>query len=116
MRKTNPQLIQLINDLKRKSREEGVAIWRDIAKRLEKATRKRPAVNISKINRYTVENDVVVVPGKVLGSGTLSHPVTVAAQGFSGSALNKINRIGRAITIEALMHENPRGSGIKIIR
>jgi large subunit ribosomal protein L18e len=43
--------------------------------------------------------------------------VTVAALGFSGQAVSKIESAGgKCIRIEKLMQEHPKGSGIKILR
>jgi len=90
-------------------------IWRDVAERLWKPRRQRVEVNLSTINRYTENGDVVVVPGKVLGSGELDHPVTVAAWKFSRRALKEIRKKGEAITIDDLLERNPEGKGVKII-
>jgi len=126
-RKTNPQINKLIEDLKRIARENSAPIWRDIAKRLEKPRRNYAAVNLSKINRYSSSNDTILVPGKVLSSGTMEKPVTVAALGFSKKAFEKICKCreggkegkgeerGKCITIEELVKNNPKGSGVKII-
>jgi large subunit ribosomal protein L18e len=116
MRKTNPNLIRLIRDLKAKSREENVSIWQSIAEKFERPTRRFTELNISRINRYTVENDTVIVAGKVLGAGDISHPVTVAAFNFSSSAREKIiGAGGRCQSIEELMKANPKGSNVKIM-
>jgi len=45
----------------------------------------------------------------------LDHKVTVSAFKFSKSALEKINKNGRAINLYDLYKENPRGSGVKIM-
>ena len=76
---TNPQLIDLIGLLKKESREKQAAIWLDVADHLAKSRSQRVAVNLSKLNRHTKKADVVVVPGKILGSGSIDHAVTVAA-------------------------------------
>lgn len=110
---TNSELLKLIRAL-RKNREG--KIWRDLAERLSKPRSRRAVVNVSRINRYTVEGDVVVVPGKVLGAGKLTHPVCVAAFSFSKTARGKILEAGgECITIQELMERNPRGSNVKII-
>lgn len=116
IRKTNPQLLKLISDLKNKSREEDVSIWRDIAKRLEKPTRNYAEVNLSQINRHTSEGETALVPGKVLGSGIIDHSVNVAALGFSSKAKDKITEKGKCLSIDGLMEENPKGSGVRILR
>ncbi len=113
---TNPQLIMLIRFLRKHSREHKARIWRTIAEYLGKPKRKRVAVNISRLNRYTQKNDVVVVPGKVLGAGELDHPITVAAFAFSAKAREKIQKAkGKCLSLMELAQKNPKGSNIKII-
>lgn len=115
--KTNPFLIELVERLRLKSREESARIWKDVARRLEKPRRSYAEVNMSRINRYTEENDVILVPGKVLGSGHLGHPVTVAALDFSEAARRRIeSEKGECLSIYDLMALNPKGSGVKILK
>ena len=114
---TNIHLRLLASYLRKAARSHGSRMWRRVAELLLIRRRARIAVNLSRINRYTKEGDVVVVPGKVLGAGTLDHKVTIAAWRFSGGALRKIKRCGgEAITIDELVRRNPRGSGVKLMR
>lgn len=113
---TNPQLIELINSLKKQSRETKTRVWTDIAEKLAKSKRKRIAVNLSRINRYTKRNETVAVPGKVLGSGEIRHSVTVAAFAFSKAAEEKIKSArGKCLTFSEIFQKDPKGSKIKII-
>jgi len=113
---TNPDLLRLIRFLRKKSRENEAAIWRRIAEMLSKPKRRRIAVNVSRINQYSKENDEVVVPGKVLGAGVINHPVKVAAFAFSEKARSKIIKAkGKCLTIPELAEMNPKGSNVKII-
>lgn len=113
---TNPILKKLIQELKKASIEQDVAIWKRLATDLEKSTRTRRIVNLSKINRYTKENETIVVPGKVLGSGELNHKLNVSAYKFSESALEKLQKIGaKTIPLSDLIKENPKGKKIRII-
>lgn len=113
---TNITLRKLVDLLRKKSIENNVKIWRAVAEDLEKPRRGRRVVNVSRINRYTKDGDVVVVPGKVLGAGKLDHKVVVAAVGFSKTALEKIKVAGgEAISIYELIERNPSGSRVKII-
>jgi large subunit ribosomal protein L18e len=113
---TDINLRRLIRYLRKKSNEEGVNVWKDIAWRLERPRRQRAEVNISKINRYTKEGDVVIVPGSVLGAGKLEHKVTVAAWKVSETARKKIVEAGgEVLTIEELIERNPKGSGVTIM-
>ena len=113
--KTNYQLKGLIEELKKVSAENGTALWKRIALDLEKPTRSSRIVNLSRLNRYTKDKYVVVVPGKVLGTGELDHNVTVAAFSFSGSAKEKINSNGKAMTLRELLNTNPKAQKVKII-
>ncbi|WP_456472418.1 50S ribosomal protein L18e [Methanocaldococcus sp.] len=116
-RSTNPKLVKLIETLKYESYKNNAKIWKDLARRLAKPRRRRAEVNISKINRYTKDGDMVVVPGKVLGAGRLDHKVVVAAFSFSETAKRLIEEAGgEAISIEELIKRNPKGSNVKIMR
>ena len=112
---TNPVLKNLIVELRKKSNEHNAGIWKRLAEDLEKPTRKRRIVNLYKINKYTKDNETVVVPGKVLAVGELDHNVTVAAFTFSGTARDKINKVGKAIPINDLLKEDPKGKRIRIL-
>jgi len=115
-RSTNPDLTDLIRLLRKKSRENEAAIWLDAAERLSRSRRMRIAVNISRISRYTQENDDVLVPGKLLGAGLISHPVRVAALGFSDQARVRILEAkGKCLSILELVEINPKGTNVKLI-
>lgn len=115
--KTDPNLLSLIDELKRVSREKDVAIWRDIARRLDKPKRNWAEVNISRLERYAEDGDVIIVPGKLLGAGNLSKKLTVAAFKFSDSARQKIEGAGgRNLSITELLQESPEGSSIRVMR
>lgn len=113
---TNPYLKQLVETLKKKSLELQAPIWKTIAKKLEKPTRQRIEVNLSRIERYANDGDTVIVPGVVLSSGQLTKSVNIAAWKFSSSSIKKIKETkGKCLTIEELIKENPKGSNVKII-
>ena len=116
MSKTNPRLNSLIAKLKSVSRESGVRVWQDVADRLEKPRRTHAEVNLGRIERYAREEETVVVPGKVLGSGVLQKDVTVAAVDFSSSARTKIEQVGETVALEELVADNPEGSNVRVIR
>ena len=69
-----------------------------------------------KLTEYeAVDGEIIVVPGKVLSMGDLTKKITVAAYQFSENAEEKINAVGKAISIRQLMKENPKGKRIRII-
>ena len=116
MSKTSPRLSSLIAELKSASRDSGADVWRDVAGRLEKPRRTHAEVNLSRIERYAKEDETVVVPGKVLGSGALQKSVTIAAVDFSGSARTKIAQAdGEALHLEQALEQNPDGSNVRVI-
>jgi len=116
IRKTNPNLVGLIGKLKEASRTNEAPVWRDIALRLEGPASNWAEVNISRLDRYASENETVVVPGKLLGSGEIDKKLTVAAYRFSGQAKEKIvNAGGQNLSIEELLARNPTGSKVRIM-
>ena len=116
LKATNPELISLIRDLKKNSRENQAQVWRSLADHLSSSNRSRIAVNVSRLNRYTKDGETVVVPGKVLGSGKADHPITVAAFAFSDVAQSKIQAAkGKCLSIRDLMKKNPSGKNVKIM-
>ncbi len=113
---TNQHLQTLIAHLKRESYIQETPLWHRIAEDLEKPTRQRRLVNISRIQRHAAQDSIFIVPGKVLGSGSLTQPVTVAAWQFSNAAREQIKAAkGKAISIPELLKINPKGKNITII-
>ncbi len=114
--KTNPQLTFLINELKKVSKEKEVAIWKDIAKRLEKPLRNWAEVNLDKIEKHIGEKETALIPGKVLSTGNINKKITIAAWSFSDKSIEKIKKSGgKAITINELLEKNPEGKNIRIM-
>jgi large subunit ribosomal protein L18e len=115
--KTNPQLIELIKTLKKASIERSVKIWKALAEQLESSRKNWCEVNLSRISRYAKENETIIVPGKVLGSGMLNKKITIAAFSFSKQAEEKIiaNK-GKVLSIAELLAHNPAGSNVRIIK
>jgi large subunit ribosomal protein L18e len=114
--KTNPRLTSLIADLKSVARDGGGDVWQAVAERLEKPRRTHAEINLGRIDRYAREDETVVVPGKVLGSGALRTEVTVAAVDFSSAAETKIDQVGEAVTLEEALADNPDGSNVRVMR
>ncbi|MEM4462404.1 MAG: 50S ribosomal protein L18e [Candidatus Bathyarchaeia archaeon] len=113
--KSNPILIETIKILRNTAKSRKKRVWDAIADKLEKPGDIR-IVNVSKLDKYLNDGDIAVVPGKVLGGGSISKRVTVAALAFSAKAKSKIESAGgRCISLRKLIEENPDGSYVKII-
>ena len=114
---SNPERIQIIRLLKKQSRESNKTIWKTVANYLSKTQPQRTTVNLSKINRYSEKDEILIIPGKVLGTGKIDHQVTIAAFSSSEKAREKIKKAkSKYLSIQEIIKKNPKGQKIKIIR
>jgi large subunit ribosomal protein L18e len=115
--KTNAELIRLTEALRASANQHQARVWKKLASVLDAPASSYVQVNLSHLNRYTNASDVVVVPGKVLGAGTIEHPIRVGALGFSENArLKIIAAAGTITTIDEIVQALPKGRNIKIIK
>jgi large subunit ribosomal protein L18e len=115
--RTDPNRLALIRYLKKLSQDKGGQIWALLASELSKTKKRRISVNLSHLNRVTSPGDVVLVPGKVLASGSLEHNLEIAAESFSSIAQEKIElNGGQCLSIVELVEKNPSGSEVKFIK
>lgn len=113
---TNQVVIQMVKLLKQASVKNEAPIWSRLAKLALKTSSSKRVVNLNKINDITKENDVIVVPGKVLGTGNVLHKVTLSSFSISNSAAKKIIESGgKIITFSEMIEKFPTGKGVSII-
>ncbi len=113
----NSEIEKTIRELKTAAKKSGHPIWGALAEELDKPKRIRVSVNLSSVNRLTKEGEVAAVPGKVLATGKLEHPVTVAAFSFSDAAKEKIKAAGgEAKTLSQLAVEGIEPEKVKIVK
>lgn len=94
------------------ARKQETPFWQRVADDLEKASRRRVEVNLSRIARASKQGETVVVPGKVLGNGQLAHKVRVVAFSFSQSALRKLEEADcESMSISEFLQKDPQGNG-----
>ena len=73
-------------------------------------------VNIGRISRLVKDDQVIFVPGKVLGTGVIDKKVTVGAHSFSESARSKIVASGGTVlSVQDFVKEFPDGRGVKLV-
>ena len=114
---SNPILLDTIRFLKVKARENKSRLWEVAAEHLSKPKRSRAVLDLNHISRAAAAKSAVLVPGKVLGSGPLRHPVVMGAFEFSESAKSKIERAGgECIGIRDFVSRYPKGSKVQILR
>ncbi|AFZ70312.1 ribosomal protein L18E [Caldisphaera lagunensis DSM 15908] len=113
---TNEILLNTISSLRKQYKNTKSKIWLYAAELLSRPKRRRIAVNLNKINRFANDNDVILIPGKVLGEGRINKKVTIIAFSFSKEAIEKIRSSGgNYITIEEALKTYPEGKSIKIL-
>ncbi|MGQ0791508.1 MAG: 50S ribosomal protein L18e [Nitrosopumilaceae archaeon] len=113
---TNQVVIQMVKLLKQASVKNDAPIWSKLAKLALKTSSAKRVVNLTKINDVTKENDVIVVPGKVLGTGNVLHKVTLSSFSISNSAAKKIIESGgKIISFSEMIEKFPTGKGVSII-
>ena len=114
---TNENLIGLVDFLRSESKAKKAPIWGDVAKRIGGPRRNRAEVNLNILNRNSKANDVIAIPGKLLGSGAIGHKVTVAALSFSSKAQKKITESGgKCLSFNELVNKNPKGTNVLILK
>ncbi|MFZ0224859.1 MAG: 50S ribosomal protein L18e, partial [Candidatus Nitrosopolaris sp.] len=106
----------MIWTLRKAFKKNKSSIWRALEYEISKARSIRREVNISRLSSVTKNGEVIVVPGKVLGSGEMDHQLTVCALSISYMATKKITDVGgKVITLDELIDRYPQGSGVRII-
>ena len=113
---TNQVVIRMASDLRKASVANDAPIWRKLAEYALKPSIARRDVNVNRINELTKENDTVVFPGKVLGTGAISHKITLCSFSISNSAAAKVLASGgKIISHSDLIKQNPTGKGVVLL-
>ena len=113
---TNQVVIRMAKDLKKASMKNDAPIWAKLAEYALKPSVARRDINLNRIGQLTKENDIVVFPGKVLGTGNVSHKITLCSFSISNSAANKIlENGGKLINYSDLIEQNPTGKGVILL-
>jgi len=112
----NNEIVQAIVELKKAFLDSKVKLWKRLYKEASRPTRSRRRINIVRLDKHTKDNDIVVVPGKLLGIGIMTKKITVAPLQISEKARQKLEKANcKIITITELIKNNPKATNIKII-
>jgi large subunit ribosomal protein L18e len=91
-------------------------IWRALQEELRGPRANRHEINVRRLAAITNADEVIIVPGKVLGTGSLGHKLTVCALSISQTAARKITESGgKVVTFDDLISQHPDGKGVRII-
>ena len=113
---TNQVVIRMAKELKKASAKNDAPIWAKLAKYALKPSVARRDINLNRIGQLTKENDIVVFPGKVLGTGKIPHKITLCSFSISNSAATKIiENGGKIISYSELIETNPTGKGVVLL-
>ena len=113
---TNQVVLHMARDLKKASIKNDAPIWAKLAEYALKPSVARRDINLNRIGQLTKENDTVVFPGKVLGTGSVPHKITLCSFSISNSAADKIIKNGgKLISYSELIEQNPTGKGVVLL-
>ena len=86
--------VDMLKTLKKASKENNAPIWAKVADYVQKSRSNQKIVNLTKINQTTEDGNAVVITGKILGTGSILHKVSVSSLSISNSAAKKIIESG----------------------
>ena len=111
----NQVVLHMVKDLKQASKKNEAPIWSRLADLAVKPSTSRRVVNLTRINKTTNENNILFVPGKVLGTGSMSHKITLCSFSMSATAAKKIVQTGgKIMTYSEMIKKYPTGKGVII--
>ncbi len=115
--KTGPESLtrlRLLNQLRKAGAKR--PLWKRVREILLKPRRLEAQVNLYRLSRHTEAGQTVVVPGKVLGQGKLSHPLTLVYVDASKTALSGVAEAkGKAVLLSDFLDKNADEKNVKIV-
>lgn len=91
-------------------------IWKALEKEISGPKQNRREVNVGRLAQITKDGEVVVIGGKVLGTGSMDHKLTVCSFSISEVAAKKIvDAGGSVVSFDQLVKKYPDGRGVRII-
>jgi len=106
----------MVKELKGASKKNNAPIWSRLAELALKPSSARRIINIGQIDKFVKDNDVIVVPGKVLGTGNISHKITLCSFSMSTTGAKKVLQSGgKILSFSELIKSHPTGKGVVII-
>ena len=108
--------VNTLKILKKASKENDAPIWAKVADYAQKTRSNQKIVNLKKIDETTKDGNAIIITGKVLGTGNISHKVSVSSFSISNSVAKKIKESGgEVLNFSEMIEKFPTGKGVKII-
>lgn len=113
---TNPTVLHMAKELQVASKKTKAPLWAKIAEMATKSSKLKRTVNLGQIDKIVNDNDIVIIPGKVLGTGNIYHKITLCSFSISTNGAKKLIQAGGTLVeFNQLVKDNPTGKGVKII-
>jgi large subunit ribosomal protein L18e len=107
----------IMGELERAGRGKDEKFLGNISRLMGKPRKNLASVNLSKLDRITKNGEVIVVPGKLLGTGSLDHKLEIYSFGASKAAVVGVEKSGGSISpILEIAKKHPKGTGVRIIK
>ena len=112
----NQIVLHMVKELKQASKKNKAPIWAKLANLALKSSSSMRVVNLTRIDKVTKKDDILFVPGKVLGTGNISHKITLCSFSISTTAAKKIIESGGEIIRSSdMIQKYPTGKGVILI-
>lgn len=112
----NEHTVRMARNLRRKSTTHEAPIWKKVSEFALKTAVSKRVINVNGIEKLTKDGDVVVFPGKVLGTGDITHNISLFCFDISRTAASKVrNAGGRILDYKTLTDERPTGTGVVLL-
>jgi len=115
IKRKNNVLQHLVETLLSHSEEKEAPVWETVATYLSRPTRLRPEKNIRELDKEGNEDEILLVPGKVLGVGRTKKSLTVVAYKFSKTAKKHLEKNGKTMTIQEALEKHSEGKNMRIL-
>lgn len=109
---------KLIASLEKTSRKTKKRFWKNIAEIINKPTRNKININLSKLDEMgeKFKGKTIVVPGKILSNGEIKNKIKVIAIEASEKAKEKVNSKGELILLKDFISEKVNVKDLVIVK
>jgi len=110
-KKGNKSLVETIILAKKNSS------WISVANVLTGPARKKININVGELDSKIEDEEMIVIPGKVLSGGEITKKLKIAALNYSEKAKEKLLKAGcEVLSLDEAIAKNKEAKGVKIIK
>lgn len=113
---TSQVTLSMSRTLKKAAGSNGAPIWSRLARESLKPSISRRVINLNKMDSLTKSGDVVFFAGKVLGTGRMTHGITLCSFSISRAAARKVLSAGGSVLgHDEMIKRYPSGSKVVLL-